>query len=369
MSDAHSSRDSRLRPWLWLPPKLAHDMSSGLLKLYTFFNDFSPASFAWAPLDWQGLHFRNPVGIAGGVDKDGDNLLDWQTVGAGFLELGTVTPLPQRPNSGRIMARDVAKENIWNRMGFPSAGSREAVARIEQLENELQVPVFVNIGKNRETSNERAHEDYSSLLRQFAGTADAFVVNISSPNTEGLRDLFQPQYLQKFLAKLCKQSEALTSAPLLLKLSPDLANDELQMALRTALDVGFKGFVLTNTTISRQNAPTFPSTGGASGRLLAARSKECLGLSREIIEKYGRTDCLLVSVGGIFKYGDVMERLKLGAHLTQVYSSLIFSGPGLFTEFAKEAGQRQTEANTETTKEERAGRAGASTGTSRTSRA
>ncbi len=293
--------------------------------------------YIWRSFEWQGMYFRNPTGIAGGLDKDGENILDWQSLGAGFLELGTVTPLPQAANDGVIVNRDHKNLNVWNRMGFPNRGAGDLASTIASRKSECMVPLFVNLGRNRWTENSHAHMDYCYLIRQFASLADALVINISSPNTTGLRDLFAPDVLAKFLRQLFHQAVESKAGPLILKLSPDLEDNDLVRTIEVALDCGFMGFILTNTTTSRQTASNFPEVGGVSGRALAQRSKRCLSLAREIIEKNRRTDCLLVSVGGIFTYSDVVERLNLGAHLVQFYSALVFEGPNLFSRIAKEA--------------------------------
>jgi dihydroorotate dehydrogenase len=183
----------------------------------------------------------------------------------------------------------------------------------------------VNIGKNRTTSNENASHDYKVLLDLFADVADVFVVNISSPNTKGLRELLEPTQLAEFLKPLIKAKKQ----PLLLKLSPDMDDALLKRTLDVSLGAGVDGWVLTNTTLAREPNSRFSTEGGVSGRPLAERSKEILKIA---VDHLGarREDRLIISSGGVLTPEDVNERLRLGANLVQVYAALIFDGPLFF---------------------------------------
>jgi dihydroorotate dehydrogenase len=200
---------------------------------------------------------------------------------------------------------------------------------LENIGRPYRTPVFVNIGKNRETPNERAHEDYVSVINSIGDLADAFVINISSPNTKGLRDLLEPSRLVKFL-KVIRSS---TQKPLLLKLSPDLSDAEFCAVLDTSFAASLDGWVLTNTTTAREQTPQFSAEGGVSGQPLAQRAERLLQLALEHLGAR-RQNRLVISVGGVMTFEDVMRRLKMGADLVQVYSALIFSGPQFFANVA-----------------------------------
>ncbi len=284
-------------------------------------------------MDWRGIHFPNRLGIAGGVDKDARNVRAWWSLGAGFLEVGTITPQPQKGNTPPVVDRDLAREALWNRLGFPSQGVNRVKRRLEKLPRPRLTPVFANIGKNATTPLDKAFEDYVLLLQALRGTVDGFVVNISSPNTKGLRELLRPERLTEFLSPIL-QSLPKVHDPVLLKLSPDMDDAELESVLEISLSLGIDGWILTNTSQSIRDDLNFPKEGGVSGRPLAARSREVL---RKTIEVLGprREGKLLISVGGIANSDDVSERLQMGADLVQVYSALIFEGPNFFRRVAK----------------------------------
>lgn len=326
------------KPWLWIPPSWAHALGPYALHLYSWVSERSPT--AWASFVWHGLVFKNPLGIAGGVDKDADHLKAWWSLDCGFLEVGTVTPLPQTPNPGKIMDRHPPSLSLWNKMGFPSAGMEEVRANLRRCQPYL-TPVFVNIGKNRQTPNEEAVFDYLFLIENLADVASAFVVNISSPNTKGLRDLQNTESLQKLLTPL-KQECQKRGLPLLVKLSPDMDDVAFQDAVRAAADCGIDGFVLTNTTLSRPEGIPYPAEGGLSGAPLKSRSLKALHLAQAALGER-RAGKLIVSVGGVMTAQDVFDRLSAGADLVQAYSALIYEGPGFFRHVAKKAKAEATQ--------------------------
>lgn len=331
-----------MKPWLLLPPKVAHDLAPFGLQLMAAFRTSSPP--AWRPFQWQGLSFPNRLGIAGGVDKDGERIEDWWALGAGFIEIGTVTPRPQDPNPGKIIDRDLNTQALWNRMGFPGKGMWHVRANLMDLPQERPTPIFVNIGKNRDTSNEDAAKDYAACIETLSGYADAFVVNISSPNTSGLRDLFKPDVFGAFLKPVieARNLSKASKTPILLKLSPDLQDQDLATAVGKAVDLGINGFVATNTTLAREPGTIFPTEGGVSGKPLANRSKETLG---KLIQFLGtsRPGKLIVSAGGVMSADEVFERLDMGADLVQVYTALIYEGPRFFLHVAQQANRSVTE--------------------------
>jgi dihydroorotate dehydrogenase len=320
------------RPWLWLPSQLAHDLAPLGLPLISKFCPVKDKS--WRPLDWRQLIFDNPLGLAGGVDKNGVSIGSWLSLGAGFVEVGTVTPEPQGPNPGLIMARDLAHQALWNKMGFPNNGVKALAKQLASI-GPLSAPLFVNVGKNRWTKNEQAYQDYGHCIRQLSSFADGFVVNLSSPNTQGLRDLLNAKELHNFLEQLrhsCQGSDG--GKPYLLKLSPDMDGETLTMALETSAP-WVDGWILTNTTKERAPGLAFPpDEGGVSGQPLAPLSLRALTVAAQAKDKY--KDKLLVSVGGISSAQDILTRLQLGADLVQFYSALVFQGPLFFRRVIKE---------------------------------
>ncbi|MFP5519828.1 MAG: quinone-dependent dihydroorotate dehydrogenase [Bdellovibrionia bacterium] len=320
-----------MRVWTILPPKWAHDLSPFFLP--TIANFYAGPTPVWKSFSWRGMHFANPLGLAGGVDKDARSLQSWYRLGAGFVEVGTVTPLPQGPNQGTILDRDLKLNALWNKMGFPSAGSDVVLKNLQQWQKPFPIPVWINIGKNRQTPNESAVQDYLFNLRHFQAVADAFVVNISSPNTQGLRELQKPENLKKLLLPLTTEAGKFNK-PLLLKLSPDMDQSLLTETLLCAVECQVDGFVLTNTTLARTPEMRFPQEGGVSGAPLKEKSLAALQIAQSCLGQK-RKDLLLVSCGGILSPEDVTERLHLGADLVEIYSALVLQGPSFFRKVAK----------------------------------
>ena len=321
-----------IKPWLWLPASLAHAVSDLGVQASAFLADDwqNDPDCKWKPFRWNGFEFKNRLGIAGGLDKNAEQIQAWQKLGAGFIEVGTVTPKPQSANPGRIIARNAEQQALWNKMGFPSKGYRYVIDEI-RFSNRT-VPLFVNIGKNRETPNEKAFDEYAFLTENLRSHADALVVNISSPNTTGLRDLFKKEYLEAGLKKVVKKA---IYTPVLLKFSPDMTDLELQEVVRTAMGCGIAGFIMTNTTTSRGPHSPFPKDGGVSGASLKEASIRCFEKVQELAGSE-RNSLLLVNCGGVMTSADVFDRLKRGADLVQVYAALVFTGPSFLKEVALE---------------------------------
>lgn len=316
--------------WKYLPAELAHRLVPLGLSYYS--SKAPHHDFTWRPFTWKGLNFRNPVGIAGGVDKNAEHLIHWQRLGAGFLEVGTVTPYSQNPNKGKILDRDWDSGNVWNRMGFPNHGADEVFFNLRNQKAELNVPVFINIGKNRQRLNEEAELDYMYLAERFSSLADAFVINISSPNTQGLRSLQSPQFIREVIRSSRKMMTR--QIPLLVKLSPDMEATDFRACLEAAAEEQIEGFILTNTTLSRPEGCRFPKEGGLSGLALRDRSRHHLQLAVETLGTK-KKDFLIVSVGGISDRKEADIRLNMGADLVQLYSALVFAGPQLLTEIVE----------------------------------
>lgn len=274
------------------------------------------------------MHFRNRIGIAGGVDKNAELIPVWQKIGVGFIEVGTVTPRGQEANPGKIMDRDWNAKILWNKMGFPNHGMEALREKLIVTKTQRQVPLFVNLGKNRDTSLEKAHEDYGKLAAFLHPHADAFVINISSPNTPGLRSLQSKESLGLLVSSVREQMPD-HKIPVLVKISPDFAEQDLESTLDALMKNSVDGLILTNTTLSRPTPSKFSNEGGVSGAFLSELSKIQLQRTVRFLGA-DKKKCLIVSVGGVMTPSDVAERLELGADLVQIYSALVFQGPGFF---------------------------------------
>ena len=317
-----------MRPWLWIPSQSAHALTPGLLWALSKFYPSAPPT--WNPFCWRGIRFPNPLGPAGGIDKNGNGALCWQNLGAGFCETGTVTPLPQKANPGQTLQRSLKYKSLWNHLGFPSKGLDFVQKRLAVSQAKNKIPLFVNIGKNRQTPLSRTAGDYVKGIRALHPFADVFVINISSPNTKDLRALFEDRLLLPFLTALREETDRISPGkPLILKLSPDLEDDRFDRVIDTSLKGGMDGWCLCNTTVRRPVKNLFPEKGGVSGKLLADRSLTLLKKLKGRGEA-ALSDKLIVSCGGVLTPEDVLERLKEGADLVQVYSALVFFGPWFF---------------------------------------
>lgn len=262
-----------------------------------------------------GLKFPNRIGLAAGLDKNAEALVGLFAMGFGFVEVGTVTPRPQPGNDRPRLFRVPEHDALINRMGFNNSGAHAMASRLYELPWR-PAPIGVNIGKNKDTPNERAHEDYAECARVLAALADYLVVNLSSPNTPGLRALQEPEALRRILQ--ATRAEA-GGKPVLLKIAPDLEDEAVDAAIDVAIAEGAAGIIATNTTIKRPFI--HPEAGGLSGRPLFHRSTQVLTRCRARLPAIG--------VGGVFSPDDVRMKLAAGASLVQIYSGLIYEGPGL----------------------------------------
>jgi len=276
-----------------------------------------------------GLHFENPVGLAAGYDKDARALWGLACLGFGHLEVGTVTRLPQAGNPKPRVFRLPDDEGLINRMGFPNQGA-EAMRRGLMRRRPPGVRIGVNIGKGKDTPLEDAANDYLELLRTFDGLADYIAVNVSSPNTLGLRRLQARDHLERLLQALVAERAHLSQSPrvpLLVKVAPDLTEAELEDAVGAMVDAGVDGIIATNTTLVRDGllSSSQTETGGLSGRPLRERSLACVQAIVRLTE--GRLQ--VVAAGGIAGPEDARRALDAGAALVQVYTGLVYRGPGL----------------------------------------
>ncbi len=285
-----------------------------------------------------GLRFANPIGLAAGYDKDGLAVDGLAALGFGHLEIGTVTLRPQPGNPAPRVFRLPEAQAVINRMGFPSRGADALAARLRRWPPPPGLVLGVNIGKNKETPNETAVQDYLALFDRFAGLADYIAVNVSSPNTLGLRDLQHRAALEALLGALHARRAGRTGrrVPILVKLSPDLAPSQLEMALEAILRTRMDGVILTNTTLSRpglERHPLAAEAGGLSGAPLRPLSEDALTLAVRWLN--GKLP--VVSAGGILSPVDARRRLDMGAALVQVFTGLIYYGPTLARDSARAA--------------------------------
>ncbi len=289
------------------------------------------------PVEVFGLKFPNRVGLAAGYDKDGTGWRGLAALGFGHIEIGTVTPEPQPGNPKPRVFRLVKYKSVINRMGFPGRGAEFMVEQLKKKRPEGLI-LGVNIGKQKSTELDDASNDYRHLVDVFAPLADYLAINISSPNTPGLRRLQERSYLSALLGDIVERRNEVAgrigaSTPLLVKLAPDLSDDQLLQAVDVILESGFDGIIATNTTLSRDkvSGATTEETGGLSGQALTDRSTEII---REIHEHSGGS-IPIVGVGGIMSSQDALDKIAAGATLVQLYTGLIYGGPALVSEIAK----------------------------------
>lgn len=328
-----------LRPLAFrLDPERAHAATLGLLRLAgavpglaTALRSLTRAAVPARPVDLLGLRFPNRLGLAAGYDKDG---LAWRglaRLGLGHVELGTVTPRPQPGNPKPRVFRLPEDRSLINRLGFPSRGGDHLAARLAARRPGGAV-IGVNIGKQRDTPLDRAVEDYAALAARFAPLADYLAVNVSSPNTPELRRLQHGPALEALLRAVVGARDAVAAAggrrtPLLVKLAPDLDSADLDRALGAIHAAGAEGVIATNTTLAREGllSPRASEAGGLSGAGLTARSTAVVAA----IRRRAGDRLPLLACGGVMGPDDARAKLDAGADLVQLYTGLVYGGPGL----------------------------------------
>ncbi|WP_151526170.1 quinone-dependent dihydroorotate dehydrogenase [Serinicoccus kebangsaanensis] len=281
-----------------------------------------------APVDLLGLRFPNRVGLAAGMDKDGRAVPAWGALGFGHVELGTVTALPQPGNPRPRMVRLPGSTAVINRMGFNNLGVQALAQRLREARAAglVRIPVGVSIGKSKVTRVAEAVPDYLTSVAALEGLADYLAVNVSSPNTPGLRSLQDAGPLRHLLTAVV---EAAAGVPVLVKLAPDLTDQALEEAVAVALDAGVAGFVATNTTLARDGvvpreaARARAEKGGLSGAPLTVRAREVVARVRSL------TDRPVIGVGGVMTGADAAALVAAGADLVQLYTGLVYAGPAL----------------------------------------
>jgi len=280
-----------------------------------------------------GLSFRHPIGLAAGLDKNAKAVDGFAGVGFAFMEVGTVTPKGQPGNEQPRLFRLLPDEALINRMGFNNDGAEAMAARLAKP-REHGMPIAVNIGKNKTTPNESAHEDYRACLQALYPHGDFFVVNISSPNTPDLRSLQHGDELKRLLQEVKDEIAAQAQRhggakpkPVLVKIAPDMSDEQLELTVATIADSGVDGIIATNTTISRDGLAhaNAKETGGLSGAPLKHRSTEII---RAVYKQTGGR-LPIVGSGGIFNARDAYDKIRAGASLVELYTALIYEGPGI----------------------------------------
>ncbi len=337
-----------IKPLLFLfdPEKVHYFVTRNLRR----FNRF-PGGAALSRLFWDlqdkrlekevfGLKFKNPVGLAAGFDKNAELISEMADMGFGFVEIGTVTPLPQPGNPKPRMFRLPADEALINRMGFNNLGvdvAAERIATYRKNAKKVQNGLIIggNIGKNKVTPNEEAVNDYIKCFDRLFDVVDYFVVNVSSPNTPGLRELQEKEPLMNILNTLQKRNlKNGTSRPILLKIAPDLTNEQLDDIVDIVQQTRIAGIIATNTTIGRDDLKTATlsnETGGLSGKPLTQRSTEVI----RYLNDRSKGSFPIIGVGGIHSPENAVEKINAGASLVQLYTGFIYEGPGLIKRINK----------------------------------
>lgn len=320
---------SILRPFLFrIDPEKAHHLTFSLLQNFGGFGKlFLPKPIEDSHLEREvfGIKFKNPVGLAAGLDKNAVAFEEFADLGFGFVEIGTLTPKAQPGNDKKRLFRLIEDSGIINRMGFNNDGVDAAVEKLKKNKN---VIIGGNIGKNKTTPNENAVDDYKICFEKLFDYVNYFVVNVSSPNTPNLRELQDKEPLTKLLGELQElNSKKQNPKPILLKIAPDLSDDQLLDIIDIVKETKIAGVIATNTTLSRDNLKSAnkKETGGLSGKPLKKRSTEVI---RFLSEKSGKA-FPIIGVGGIHTAEDAIEKLEAGASLIQLYTGFIYEGPEL----------------------------------------
>ena len=332
-----------LKPFFFsLDPEKAHHFVVGAMKVFSpifylrkSFYDFKINGKNHPSLEKKvfGIKFPNPVGLAAGFDKNAEIFKQMSSLGFGFIEIGTVTPVAQDGNPKKRIFRLVNDNAIINRLGFNNDGVDKITDRLRKKGN---IIIGGNIGKNKVTPNEKAKDDYLLCFKALYDNVDYFAVNVSSPNTPNLRDLQNINDLREILSPLIKENKKRESKPILIKISPDLTDDDIKEIVDMALDLKIDGIITSNTTISRNNLKSKKKltneTGGLSGQPLNNRSTDIIRL----IHEYSNKKLPIIGVGGIMTTQDALDKINAGASLIQLYTGFIYNGPSFARNINKE---------------------------------
>lgn len=327
---------SLLKPLFFtLDPEVAHELSLNALKMIY---PVLPKPTEGTATTVMGIPFKNPVGLAAGLDKNADYIDALAKLGFGFIEVGTITPKAQAGNPKPRLFRLPEHESIINRMGFNNKGIDYLLHQVNERKSD--VVLGINIGKNLTTSVENALDDYVIGLQKAYVAADYITINISSPNTPGLRSLQGEESLQQLLKGIDYQRQKLADqhakrTPIILKIAPDLSDDSLQPIADLLAQYHIDGLIATNTTLDRESVKQHPlaeQAGGLSGKAMQLKSRQFLAKLMQCVPK----EIAVISAGGIDSIAEAQQRLQLGAQLIQVYSALIYKGPGLVKQLIKQ---------------------------------
>ena len=288
------------------------------------------------PINIMGLNFPNRIGLAAGLDKSGQCINGFGSMGFGFVEVGTITPKPQSGNPKPRLFRLKEHNAIINRMGFNNPGIEKAIDNIIKSSKGYGGVVGINIGKNKITPNAQALDDYMKGLRSFYNIADYIAVNVSSPNTSGLRELQSPEYARKLISPLMKERDLLSHqyekiVPIAVKLDPDMQRDQIMALAELFLELKIDAVIATNTTVSRdkvQDHNLSQELGGLSGKPLHSQSNDAIHNFKNSLND----EIPIIGVGGISSKKDAEEKIEAGAKLLQIYTGLIYKGPALIRE-------------------------------------
>ena len=319
------------RPLLFsLDPETSHHLTLRLSGLVGFAFPKVPS----CPVRALGLEFPNPVGLAAGLDKNAEHIDALAALGFGFIEVGTVTPRPQPGNPKPRLFRLPQAQALINRLGFNNVGVDAFVQNVAR--SRYRGILGINIGRNADTPSERAADDYEICLEKVYARASYVTLNISSPNTLGLRDLQQRDQVENLLARLSNRRERLADRhgkriPLVLKVAPDLEIEQVKSIARAVRTHSVEGVIATNTSVSREGVEGLPhasEAGGLSGKPLRERATRVL----ELLKSELKSEATLIGAGGIFTQSDAREKIAAGASLVQLYTGLVYRGPGLVAE-------------------------------------
>ena len=325
-----------------LEPERAHGLTLSLLSSIqrvpfgaSLVERLAGARGADLGFEWRGIRFAGPAGIAAGWDKDGRVARMAEALGAGFVEVGTVTPLPQPGNPGRRIFRLRSRDALVNRLGFPSVGAARVVENLSR-HRPKRAPIGINVGKNAATALDAAADDYAACLRSLHDVGDYFVVNVSSPNTPGLTSLQSPEALDGLLAALDEARRGPSGRPpkpLLVKLSADLSASEIEAAAAVCRRRAVDGAIAVNTSLdpALRSDEARELEGGLSGRPIFGRALAAVERLRAVVPP----DFLIIGAGGVFDADDALRLLSAGADAVQVYTGLVYRGPGLLNEIRR----------------------------------
>lgn len=322
-----------IRPLLFrLPPEAAHEVAMKLLSTVAVTAGRNAQAPSGCPVECFGLHFPNAVGLAAGMDKNGTALPAWPRLGFGFVEIGTVTARAQPGNPSPRLFRLPRQQALINRLGFNNDGAAavaERLAGVRRSGRWPRVPVGINLGKSRATPLEQAPEDYAESFRRLREHGDYFAVNVSSPNTPGLRELQAAAHLRDILRALARENT--DAKPVLVKIAPDLAEEQIEEIVACGEAEGAAGWIATNTTLDHSAVPAgCDQEGGLSGEPLREKSTRVL----RRVAALARTP--VIGVGGVSDPASAREKIGAGASLIQLYTGLIYRGPGLPRRLARE---------------------------------